>query len=392
MIRSLTLLALLVMALASSASEPAAPPYFVDSWLEPAQAVPGQKMVLNLKIGVDTYFTRAAKFSLPEMEQALVLLNSQAINSGESRHGKRYATQLWEIDIYPNRAGILMVPAITLGFSRAPDSESAGEDSAQRVEVVTEQLLGLVAMPAAMKGLSGFMVSSDVEIDDQWTPPQGKQSLLRGDVIQRVITIEAKDMTAMNMPQINPQTPRGVSVTLAEPSLSSSNGRDGPSARMEQHISYAIEKPGRYKLGGEAISWWNPQQSQRVNYQFDSKPVDAGGVPWQLLGAALAGLVLLLLAGLACRRYLRQRDLREVAIKKRLRDLDAGKRLAALYAYADYHNPAASEAVQLRKELACSRALVAKVLQARFSSATDNDSPSVKETRQLFRQSRKKLS
>jgi hypothetical protein len=383
MVRSTVLFFLVVISLTAAASDPAAKPYFVDAWLEPTKVVPGQHMTLNILIGVDTYFARAAQLSIPEIDHALVLLNDRAINGSENRNGESFATQLWEVSVYPNREGVLVVPSFAVGFTRA--LTDGNQLSQQSVEVDIEQLLGLVRLPPAMQGLSGFMVSTDVEIDDEWTFPEGKETFTRGDIFQRVITVSATDMTAMNMPQFNPQVQKGISVTLAEPSLSSSNGRDGPKASMVQHITYVIEKPGQFSLGGESISWWNPKEASREDYQFDAKAINAGGIPWHLVWTVVAVIAFIVLAGLGLRRYLLTRDPRDVAIKKDLHHNDASKRLAALYAYADYHNAEGCEPVRLKRLLLSSCTAIEKILQSRFSSTTDNTSPTARESKQIYR-------
>jgi hypothetical protein len=190
----------------------------------------------------------------------------------------------------------------------------------------------------------------------------------------------------MNMPQFNPQVPKGISVTLAEPSLTSSNGRDGAKASMVQHITYVIEKPGQFNLGGETISWWNPQESSREDYQFDSKTIDAGGIPWQLVWTVAAVILLIVGSYLGFRRYLLMRDPRDVAIKKDLHHSDASKRMAALYAYADYHSPRSSAPLRLRALCASSPDSIEKILSSRFSSAIEDGEPSTTQSIKIYKQ------
>lgn len=389
MARSILLVFFIAMSLMSVASEQGDEPYFVKAWLEPTKAAPGQHMVLNILLGVDSYFAKAAELSLPEIDHALVLLNDRAINSSENSNSKRFATQLWEVNVYPNREGILVVPSFTVRFTRAVHRNN--EISQQGIEVDIEQLLGLVSMPAAMKGLSGFMVSTDVEINDEWILPEGKETFTRGDIFQREISISAKDMTAMNMPQFNPRVARGMSITLAEPSLASSNGRDGARARMVQQITYVIEKPGQFSLGGESISWWNPEEATREDYRFESKAINAGGIPWHWVLTVAAMLLLIVGAGLGFRRYLLARDPRDVAIKKGLHHSDASRRMAALYAYVDYHSPRGSEPLRLRALCISTGSPIEKMLSSRFSASMEDGEPSTKECIKIYKQLKKLL-
>ncbi|MDB4470905.1 hypothetical protein N9063_01330, partial [Deltaproteobacteria bacterium] len=151
------------------------------------------------------------------------------------------------------------------------------------------------------------------------------------------------------------------------------------------HITYVIENPGQFNPGGETISWWNPQEQSRDDYQFERKTLDAGGIPWRWVWLIAAVIVVVIGAGLSVRHYMHARDPRDVAIKQELHHSEASKRMAALYAYADYHNPPDSDPVRLKRLLISSRATVEKILQSRFSSSRDTSSPTARESKQLYR-------
>ena len=309
-----------------------------------------------------------------------------AVNGGENLQGKNFTTQTHKIDIYPDHKGILTVPSFRVTFKQS--MEVYGQLTSQPVQLATEQLLGLVSVPPAMAGETGFMVSSDVKITDDWSGDE-KGEFKVGDVLTRVVTIVAADMASMNMPQFTPYAPSGVSVTLAEPRLSSTSGREEAAATMVQHISYAVESPGQYTLGTEVLSWWDPKAASRRDHRFADKPVDAGGLPWRLVAIVVSVSVPVLLLILVMRRYLRRRDAVDVAIRQQLHRGDASKRLAALYAYADYHKLQGEQPVRLRALLPASQALVEKVMSARYSSNGIDGEPSRGESKSLYRQMRK---
>ncbi|MCP5130713.1 MAG: BatD family protein [Pseudomonadales bacterium] len=360
--------------------------HFIRVWLDPTKMAVGERATLNVMVGVDSFFTGSTELALPAIERALVLQSQPAVNGGENLQGKNFTTQTHKIDIYPDHKGILTVPSFRVTFKQS--MEVYGQLTSQPVQLATEQLLGLVSVPPAMAGETGFMVSSDVKITDDWSGDE-KGEFKVGDVLTRVVTIVAADMASMNMPQFTPYAPSGVSVTLAEPRLSSTSGREEAAATMVQHISYAVESPGQYTLGTEVLSWWDPKAASRRDHRFADKPVDAGGLPWRLVAIVVSVSVPVLLLILVMRRYLRRRDAVDVAIRQQLHRGDASKRLAALYAYADYHKLQGEQPVRLRALLPASQALVEKVMSARYSSNGIDGEPSRGESKSLYRQMRK---
>ena len=369
-------------------AQDAPPSYVVKAWLEPAKVVTGRRVQLHVLIGVDTYFSEGTSIVPPELEHALVLHNEPAVSGMRDIDGTRYAAQLQVLDIYPDQAGIFVVPSFAVSFSRAITVN--GELVNKRERYNTQLMLMLVHTPAALQD-SGFMVSPAVQVDESWTLPAGKQVLAKGDIIQRVITVSAEDMAPMNMPEVSPRVPHGVEVVQAEPSLSSVNARGVSKATIAQHFSYVIHSPGQYRLGGEALRWWDPELGAPKAYRFEQQAVDAGGVPWpQLLGGAGGTLLLILLLILLWAGRRRGRvDSRERSIARGIRSGDARQRMASLYAYGDYHGEAGTGPALLQAAPGVPAASARELLAARYGARGSDRIPSRQQSRVLYRQMKK---
>ena len=384
--RRLVCLLLLSLCVATGHAQPEGNEhYFMEAALDPPQASVGQKVTVSVVIGVDSYFSGVTELALPDMDHALVLHDEPAINGSRNIGDTYYTTQTHRIIVYPDREGILVVPAFGVTFTQAVlDTDDQRSDT---VQLRTPPMLLIARVPESMSGTPGFIVSNAVEIQDDWGAEEREEYKV-GDVLTRVVTITANEMTAMNMPQFAPRVPRGVSVTLAEPALSSTSGREDLGATMVQQMSYVVESPGHYELGGEMLDWYDPAVSSRRDYQFGLKVVNAGGLPW--LTISLVALALLLVGTLIVlwRRYLHRRDPVDVAIRKQLGSSRSANRLAAVYAYADYHQPEVLAPARLRTLLGSADTLVEKTLAAQFSRAVQPDSPTRQESRTLYRQLR----
>jgi hypothetical protein len=360
--------------------------YVVKAWLAPPKVVTGQRVQLNVLIGVQTYFSEGTSISPPEVDHALVLQTEPAVSGMREIDGIRYTSQLQVLDIYPDKAGIGVVPSFNVSFTRAGTVN--GKLVSQRESHNTAPMLILVQTPASMPE-SGFMVSPEVEVEDAWSLPEGENVFKEGDILQRVITLSAQDMAPMNMPQISPRVPRGVKVIQAEPSLSSVNSRGVNKATIEQHFSYVIQSPGQYVLGGETISWWDPELAGPKDYSFEEKPVDAGGVAWSHVLGLIAGVILLVILLTGWRLVLRKTDPVEKSIKRGIRSMDARDRVASVYAYADYHREAGAGPGVLQTTPGISPASAGQFLSARYASGGTDTAPSRRQTRQLYRHMKK---
>jgi hypothetical protein len=363
--------------------------YFVKVWLEPAKVAVGQKMTMNVMFATDSYFSNPARIVLPEIEHVLMLETEPSLNGQQTLDGRYFTTLTRFIDIYPEQEGVVRIPSFAVSFGQ-PITDNDGFKTTT-VRLSTESLLALVRTPPGMQGLNGYMVSDEVKITDDWQGLKDTEYEV-GDVLQRKIFIEAANMASMNMPLINPDVPRGVSVTLAEPELSTKSGRQGQFATMTQQMSYAIEKPGQYQLGGEVLNWWDPDKTERVDHTLTVESINAGGIPWRFISTVVMLVLVFLLLVWRLRHSLRHRNATQLAIKKMLHSSAASERLAALYAYADHHQPQTSDPAQLKELLPESKFRVRSVLKGRYSSSGTPDQPSHRQSRDLYRQLKKVLS
>ncbi|MEP1594257.1 MAG: hypothetical protein ABJK20_06780, partial [Halieaceae bacterium] len=88
----------------------------VDSRLIPDTGiVPGQKLVLELKVATTRWFAGGTRITLPEVPGLVILqTESFASNASEQRNGESWVVQRWAVDIYPQGEGEFTLPAITL--------------------------------------------------------------------------------------------------------------------------------------------------------------------------------------------------------------------------------------------------------------------------------------
>ncbi|WP_220753109.1 BatD family protein [Shewanella sp. KT0246] len=268
-----------------------------------SKVAPGQQVNVNLLIATPSYFVDSAEFNLPVVDNALVVNESTYRASGSTMiDGKRYSSQRWSFQIYPNQPGVYSIPPMRVTAFVADDE---GKPVA-----VTKKIQGvvLVAMqPSAMGNSKHYLVSNDVKISDDWSisnsdikfndydSTNNKIQLGAGDIIERTLQIKASKTSRLTIPSTQFIVPEGVSLMLSEPELESHYNRGNSYATISQHISYSIDEPGQYNLGGETITWWDPVKKIKQQQLLVGKQIDAGGIPWQSIWLIVAGAMLVVI-------------------------------------------------------------------------------------------------
>ncbi len=85
----------------------------------------GEQVILHVEVATDQWFVKGAKIADFSLPNALVL-NHQAnnINSVVRKHGRRYASQIVEIPLYPQTEGRFVIPSLAVEFTVKHGNES----------------------------------------------------------------------------------------------------------------------------------------------------------------------------------------------------------------------------------------------------------------------------
>jgi hypothetical protein len=224
----------------------------IDASLAPQDnIVPGQKVILTLKIATDTWFSGGTRISLPEIPGLVILQTEQfASNASESRGGRSWVVQRWSLDIYPQRAGDFTLPPIA---ARVKINSGAGDD----IEGVlySPAVNFSVTLPASLAGIERWVAAPAFTVNQ--TFDRALEGLQVGDAFEREIVFQASDILAMMLPAVELADLPGLSTYPSPPVLDNSNNRGQTRASRSQRISYVLEAEGEYRLPALEYFWWD---------------------------------------------------------------------------------------------------------------------------------------
>ncbi len=260
----------------------------LNSKISTKHPVVSQNVVLSFELVVDGYFNGPSSFDLPSLSSARLTKSSDfAVNGSRRDAGKTLASQLWEVNLYPEQTGLLEIPALVFNIEYI---DSTGKPVKQSLH--SRPLRLFAYLPDDLQGVSSYLASPQVTVSDSWTGQ--KDQYEKGDIIQRQIQIEAQQIQSIQIPHFEPKQKQGIRIVQAEPQLSDNSNRGQRTAKMTQSLSYIINQAGSYKLGGETLHWWHVEQGEKLA-EFEVYTIKVAGVRPVFYWIALAILLTFIL-------------------------------------------------------------------------------------------------
>lgn len=226
----------------------------VRAHFEPSQNIMvGQPVKLIVSVFVPNYFTGSPDFPEFEMENAVVVMPQDRPENSNTQVGNaKYFGITQTYVIYPQQAGDFHLPTIKLSvpYAKTPPQTTTAQATVPALSFHAD-------VPAAARGLSYFLPTTQLTITEKWSPSLKK--VQAGDTIERTVTITASKMQAMLIPPLQLAAPDGLRIYSSEPVVRDQKTPHGDfiyGQRIET-TKYYVEKPGAYTLPAIELQWWN---------------------------------------------------------------------------------------------------------------------------------------
>lgn len=269
----------------------------------------GQRVTLAVELRTPDQFAGAPSFDLPPVPGAVILKPEERPTLGSETVGDTtFITQRHEFAVYPQRAGVVEVPAFPVRFGT-----SAGFGSPVVARRVTTSPVRFTAkLPPGAEGLATVVTTRRLTVTEAWTPEPKAAAV--GAAFTRTITVEARDVPGMALPAFLSEPPAGLRAYPKPPAVEDRVNRGDLTGRRVETVTYICEKPGTYALPALALAWWNPEERSLNQARLPGRSFEVTAPPppptspapppppqrsWLPAGIALVGL--LALAGLAWR-------------------------------------------------------------------------------------------
>ncbi|MFT4270302.1 MAG: oxygen tolerance domain protein [Pantoea sp.] len=223
----------------------------------PDHLVPGQPATVAITFWTDSWFNPAPDWPVMPVENGN-LLNATPPNQLVSRQsrGISWSGVRLERKVVAWDQGELHLPAleITLHSSGQPPK--------------TVQLTALarkVSWPSGVEQPDRFLPASSLSLQQEWQtyPATSDKQLHVGDVVERIVTLKATDVTSSQIPTLLYAIPGSETQKMAVQNTVLTRGRDEQVgvARVER-LRYLPTQPGSLSIPPLQLRWWDTTHQQ----------------------------------------------------------------------------------------------------------------------------------
>jgi hypothetical protein len=231
----------------------AAEPVVLRASVTPAEVWVGQRALLHIEVlGRDGWaqIKRLADFEVPGTY--VLRTQSQGTRLQETIAGTAYTGQQYELSLYPQRGGRITIPALPVDVAVKVWGVNAQDVQHQ---VVIPATSFTCKVPPGAEGLQGLISTTRFTAFQTWTPEVNDVNV--GDAIQRTITLQAVDVSAMAFAPLQYPPIEGLGIYPGEPTVDDVTSRGTLTGKRVETVTYVCERAGAIKIPAHMLSWWN---------------------------------------------------------------------------------------------------------------------------------------
>lgn len=228
-------------------------PVFAEAALDKEQAVPGEQVMLTLRL-----YTRIDLGNL-SMEP-LKVPGAELIQSAENKYHKDIQGETYQVielryALIPEQEGELNIPAARFGArtldSRDPFDRVFGS-SGRPLRISSEpRTLQVTARPAG----TNWLPVRHLRVEQTWST--ASRQIPFGEPITRTLTLTATGTTSARIPPLELPAPAGYRRYADQPELHDDADTDGLTGQRTERFAVVADQPGELVLPPIKVRWWN---------------------------------------------------------------------------------------------------------------------------------------
>lgn len=265
---------------AASGSASAERPVFAEAVLDKDQAVPGEQVMLTLRL-----YTRVDLSNL-SMEP-LAVPGAELIQSAENKYHKDIQGQTYQVielryALIPEQEGELNIPGARFGArtldGRDPFDRAFG-GGGRPLRINSEpRTLHVTARPTG--AATNWLPVQALRVEQKWSTATRQVQL--GEPITRTLTLTAIGTTSARIPPLELPAPQGYRRYPDQPELHDDTTTAGVTGRRTESFAVVADQPGPLVLAPIRVRWWNTatrafEETEVPGARFEILP--AAGAP-----------------------------------------------------------------------------------------------------------------
>jgi hypothetical protein len=226
--------------------------------VQPEKAWLGQRVILQIDVLGSDGWTQITRFDDIEIPGAyLMRTDSQGSRLQETIDGTSYSGQRYEFSIYPQAAGAIEIPAISVEIT----TRAMGVDADTSVRQAQAPAVTILSnIPAGAENIRGLVSTTQLTAEQTWQSPDGNPEV--GDALQRTVSLQAVDVSGMAFTPLEHEDIPGVGIYPAQPTVEDTSNRGSLNGSRTEVVTYVFEQSGEVQIPDIEFSWWNLADSQ----------------------------------------------------------------------------------------------------------------------------------
>ncbi len=247
-------LAIEVLDLQAAQTGARAPDVFMKAEITPKNPYVQAQVLYTLKIYHALSLQNASLTAL-EIDNALIEKLGDDVAYEEQRDGKIYRVIARRYAVFPQASGELAIPSLTLQ-ARLVDVNTTTRlfSTGRRVHLATDPAT-LNVQPRATTAHRYWLPAEEVSISESWVREEGEVEV--GQPITRVITLTAKGLSSIQLPDIALGTPADIRSYPDQATLNDTVSEEGIIGSRQEKVALVPTSEGEFIFPEIEIPWWD---------------------------------------------------------------------------------------------------------------------------------------
>ncbi|MGV2988560.1 BatD family protein [Vibrio sp. E150_011] len=228
-----------------------------------------EQVVLSIEVATPRWFSGGTRIGSIEVPNLIAMQrNPMGINGTERRNGQTWSTQRWEVTLYPQASGKLVIPPIAVKVQVSTENKGSVP-----ITFYTKPMSFDVHMPSGhLSSQQAWLSASDMTLEQHWE--LSNTELKAGDTITRTVTLNASDTLSILMPNLIHNVASERYQTYSKPPvLTDTHERGDYAAERIEQSTYVLQNGGEVILPPIEIKWWNTDKEVLETVMLEGKVI-----------------------------------------------------------------------------------------------------------------------
>ncbi|MFQ6575553.1 BatD family protein [Pseudomonas sp. UM16] len=239
-------------------------PVFIDASLDQPEVYVQAQAVLTLSIYHSVPLYDDSSLSPLQIDNAKVEPLGESRTFEKVIDGVRHGVIEMRYAIYPQHSGDLNIPALAFSATAAQndaDQELNSPRAGKQVRVSSTPLVLTVnPIPADYPANAPWLPTSNLSLEEHWSPDPGQQQIQIGDSLTRTVTVQAEGLSSAQLPPLPATEVTGLRRYPDQPQLRNQVNDRGLLGIREEREALVPTHSGTLELPAQEVFWWNTRE------------------------------------------------------------------------------------------------------------------------------------